>query len=162
MLFSKYKKRIAFLESQNSALLDYNRTLRDRELFYQNKINSMPSMAELMRESLGLSVDFASASNDECLPPHFLEGLSEEERKNFIVDMETVYSNDRFQTVVRYMINLFATNAIYKADKDEMKNGQIAVVALRTLLKKFNDMHKEFLSYKKSDEGFDDQEILPE
>ncbi len=59
------------------------------------------------------------------------------------------------------MINVFATNAIFKEDKEQMKNGQIAVIAFRTFLKKFDDMHKEFLSLTKVEEAFDPLEVMP-
>ncbi len=108
-------------------------------------------------------VDFSAADKDKCQPIYFLEGLTEDERKVFISDMETIYSNDRFQKVVRYMLNLFAMKSVYADGTDQQKNGQIAVIAFRTFLKKFDDMHLEFLSYKKNDdEDFDEHGVLPE
>lgn len=158
---NKTKRRIKELEAINKSLA--NRVqLNIREIAQLHRADNQKNMAALMRESLGLAVDFSAASQDKCLPSHFLEGLEEDERKNFITDMESVWSNERFQHVVRYMINLFATNAVYKADPDQMKNGQIAVVAFRTFLKEFDKMHIEFEGYKKVDEEFDDQAILAE
>lgn len=157
----KYKKRIGEME-QNNRTLANKISLLNRELLEKNNIPREQLMAALMRESLGMQIDFSAASNDRCLPPYFLDDLTAEQRKNFIIHMETIYNDERYQKVVRYMINVFATNAIYKYDEEKRKNGQIAVVAFRTLLSELEKMHKEFLSYKAVDEEFDDQEILPE
>lgn len=164
----KYKKEIHYLKAKNAELFAENQRLELLEARYNNlrltnKDSSNHSrMAELMRESLGLQVDFAAASMDKCLPPHYLEGLEEAERKNFITDMETIYSDEKFQKVVKYLINLFATNAIYKEDPKQRDNGQVAVIAFRTLLKEFDKMHIEFANYKKSDEDdFDPLAVMP-
>lgn len=159
----KYKERISHLEKVNIELArQLAQAKRDIEKEKEILRNEDNLMAALMREALGMQIDFSAASTDKCLPPHFLQELSEAERKNFIISMETIYADDKFQKVVRYMINLFATNAIYKYDKDEMRAGQIAVVAFRTFLKEFSDMHKEFLGYKQKEDEFDPLAIMPE
>lgn len=156
----KYKDRILELEKENKRLEQSVTIFSCKNDELSQKLKG--SMADLMRDSLGMQIDFSAASTDKCLPPHFLEDLSEDERKNFIIDMETIRSNDRFQKVIRYMINLFATNAIYKYDEEQRKNGQIAVVAFRTFLKQFDDMHRDFISYKKVEDDFDPLATLPE
>lgn len=154
----KYKNRISEMEQTNRILT--NKIIEQNRII--NSQDKKGSMADLMRESLGLQVDFSAASTDTCLPPYYLEGLDEDERKNFIIDMESIHENERYQKVVRYLINLFAMNAIYRSDEQERKNGQVAVVAFRTLLKEFDKMHKEFLGYKKVDEDFDPLATMPE
>lgn len=157
-IFKKDKNRIQELEEKNQRLVTDVRSLLEKLKVAQKS----SSMADLMRESLGMQIDFSAASNDKCLPPHYLEGLSEDERENFVVAMETIYSDEKFQKVLKYMINLFATNAIYKYDKEEMRAGQIAVIAFRTLVRELDKMHSEFLGYKKVDEPFDEHAIMPE
>lgn len=165
MFNKKYKVRIAELEEEAEFLRSELKS-SDNELYdLKNRNNKIPqpSMADLMRESLGFSVDYASADKDTCLPPHYLNLLSEEERENFIIDMETIHSNERFQQVVRYFINWFAMNAMYKADEEQRNNGRIAMLGFRSFLKEFDKMHTEFLSYKKSeDNDFDPLATLPE
>lgn len=129
---------------------------------FQQTLAQRGTMADLMRESLGFPIDFSEADKDTCMPPHFLAGLDEDERKAFIGDMESIYSNDKFQKVVRYMINVFGMTALYKESEQDRKNGQIAILAFRSFMKRFEEMHREFLQSKKNpDEEFDDQEILP-
>lgn len=126
------------------------------------KIQKPYTMEDLMRESLGFPIDFSEADNDKCMPPHYLKGLESDQRKSFISDMEVIYSNDNFQKVVKYMINVFGMNALYKESDQDRKNGQIAIIAFRTFLKRFEEMHKEFLESKRDpEEDLDDQEILP-
>lgn len=169
MFFNKYKKRVREEfkkqhEHNIQIFLNKEKDYLDKISILNDKIDKLKhgSMADLMRESLGITVDFSAASKDKCMPVYYLDGLSEEERKHFITEMETIYTSDKFHIVLNYMINLFATNAIYKEDKEQMKNGQIAVAAFRTLINRFDDMHREFLSYKKTDEEFDPLGILPE
>lgn len=172
MFNKKYKEKILELER----LVDRLREDRDRnyKVYIANddmwrkqlsdlerKLKNIP-LEDLMRESLGLQIDFSTAS-EKGMPPYFLEGLEEEERKNFIIDMETVYTNERFQKVVCYMINVFGMNAIFKYDDELKRNGQIAVIAFRTFLKQFEAMHREFVGYRKSaDDDFDPLNPLPE
>jgi len=167
-MFKKYKNRILDLEEKNKLLaskLDtaYSEIKKLNYIIENNKVSTKDEMmAALMRESLGMAIDFSAASTDKCLPPHFLKEMEEDERKNFVIDMETIYKNDNFKKVVFYMINLFATNAIYKYEEEQRKNGQIAVIAFRTLLKEFEEMHNEFIGYKQKDEGFDPLATMPE
>lgn len=151
MLFGKNKK-IKELEAVIVSLRNELTALRRQP---------KPSMADLMRESLGILVDFSSV-DDNGLPPHYLKGLNEDEHRNFIIDAERVYENKSYQAVARYMVNLFGTAAIYKEDKDQMKYGQVAVVAFNNLRKQFEDMHKEFLLLNQKKEEFDPLAVLPE
>lgn len=169
----KYKKRISELEKLLEETKDKGRDnvalFISRDVALKGKIQDLEyrleniPMADLMRESLGMSIDFAAASKDKCLPPSYLDDLDLEERKSFITDMESVYSNDRFKKIVNYFINLFATNAIYKFDEEQRNNNRAAVFGFRTFLQEFDKIHKEFLEYKKDpDEDFDPLETLPD
>ncbi len=124
--------------------------------------NYKPTFESMIQEALGFPIDFSSASKDKCLPPHFLDNLPEEERKNFIIEMETIYKSERFQSVLKYMINLFAISSFYKDDDKARRNGQIAAVAFRTFIIQMEDMHREFTTYHQKEEEFDEQAILPE
>lgn len=158
---SKFLKRIKYLEGE----IEYHEEA-EKMLIHQNKILQQEppvkgSFADLMRESLGMTIDFSEADTKTCLPAHFLEGLTSDERKNFVSDMETIYANEKFQSVVKYMINLFALNMVFKADEEERKRNQAAVIAFRTLLREFDKMHVEFLESKRNaDEDVDPQELL--
>ncbi len=121
------------------------------------------TMEDLMRASIGLPmIDFANVDNDEGKPPHYLEGLTDDQRKNFIASMETIYVDEKFQKVVSYVINLLGNHSIQKADEDKMRNGRLGIIGIRTLTAEFLKAHNEHVSAKKKDEGFDPLGILPE
>lgn len=120
-----------------------------------------PSMADLMRESLGIYIDFSTA-DENGKPPHYLSGLNEDERRQFIIDAKSVFDNKAYQEVVKYMINVFAFHTQYHEDKDQMKNGQVATVAFAAFRKQFDDMDKEFLLLNEKKEEFDPLDPLPE
>lgn len=164
MFNKKYKKRILEHEKDQKLLRELLRIKDQRAASLEKRLVDLGTedqrFAALMRESLGLQIDFFASVKG--LPPYFLDGLDEDDRKNFIIDMESIYSNERFQLVLRYLINVFAMNAIYKADKQQRDNGQIAVIAFEALTSQLTTMHKEFLSYKRNeDEDYDPLETLP-
>lgn len=120
-----------------------------------------PSMADLMQQSLGMQIDFSAADKKTCLPPHYFDDLTTEERANFVADMETIYANQKFQSVVKYWINVFALSAVYKAEEIEKVRNQAAVIGFRALLNDFDKMHLEFMENRREQkEEFDTHEIL--
>jgi len=123
--------------------------------------NKEENMMITMIESFGLPIDFSEADS-KGLPTHYLSGLDEKARHNFLGDMETIYQNSNFNNVIRYMLNRFATQCVLIEDSQKMKNNQIAVVAFRMFLNELKKMHKEFIGGNSQDEDFDDLEALPE
>lgn len=155
----KYKNRITEMELTNRKLGNRISEL-NREII---NIKNNNNLSDLMRESIGMQIDFSSASADKCQPVHFLEGLSEIERKDFISSMESIHNDDKFQKVVRFMINIFAMNMVYRQEETERIRNQGAVVAFRTFLKELDKMHTEFVDYKKKEsDDFDPLATLPE
>lgn len=168
MWFQYHKQKILALENSIKEKDQKILALLGETQFLRNQNDPLKStqeerMAALMRESLGLSIDFSTAHKDTCKPPYYLDTLDEQSRKNFVIHMESITSDPRLQTLVRYMLNVFAMKAVYGADEIQ-KNGQIAVIAFRTLLQEFDKLHVEFLSYTKDEEedDFDEHGVLPE
>ncbi len=121
-----------------------------------------PSMNELMRESIGLPyIDFSNV-DEEGMPPHYLSGLSDEGRKAYVADLESIYSNEKFQEVCSYIINVVGNHAIQKASEDKMRNGRIGIIGIRTLLTEFSNAHSEYLSSRSKPEEFDPLGAMPE
>lgn len=109
-----------------------------------------------------LSMDFSNV-NDEGKPPHYLAGLSDKERKNFIANMESIYSSEQFKTVINYVINLIANYSFQKEpDESKIRNGRYAVIGIRTLMSEFERVHSEFLDSKKKVDDFDPLSIMPD
>ncbi len=123
-----------------------------------------PTVADLMKfctESLGIPfIDFANIDEDGK-PPHYLSGLTDAARKDFIARMESIYTDDKFQIVVSYVINLLGNHAIQKADDDKMRNGKIGIIGIRTLIGEFLQAHREYADSRKPVEGFDPLEVMP-
>lgn len=106
-------------------------------------------------------LDFANVDEDGK-PPHYLKGLKDVERKNFIANLEGIYSDEKFQTVFNYVINVIANYSFQKEpDESKMKHGRYAVIGLRTLMKQLEEAHNEHMSDKKKSEEFDPLDILP-
>jgi len=95
-------------------------------------------------------------------PPHYLEGLNDIERKNYIVDLESIYCNKTFMEVLNYCINLVGNKTLQVLDEKDMFKGRYMILGLKKLLEEFEEAHKEFENSKKGEEPFDRLGILPE
>lgn len=113
-------------------------------------------------EPLGIkSLSFADV-DDDGYPPHYLAGLSEQERKHYVADLESIYTNEKFQKVVSYVINVIGNHAIQKAEEGQMRNGRIGIIGIRTLMGEFLQAHQEYVDSRKPEEKFDPLETLPQ
>ncbi len=109
-----------------------------------------------------IDLDFSNV-DDSAKPPHFLKEMTEDARKNFIADMETIFTDERFQIVVSYVINMLANHSFQvEPDENKMRNGRYAVIGIRTLMKELENMHNEFQDLKKKPDDFDPLETIPE
>jgi len=109
-----------------------------------------------------LPMDFSNV-NDEGKPPHYLAGLTDKARKNFISNMESIYSSEQFKTVINYVINVIANHSFQKEpDESKMRNGRYGVVAIRMLMAEFERVHSEFLDSRKKVDDFDPLSIMPD
>lgn len=119
-------------------------------------------MSDLMRDSLGLPMlDFTTA-DEKGKPPLPYADLGADERKNFIANLEVVYSTKEFQDMYQHTINHFGNHSMLVEKDDAIKNGRIAIVALKTFMQKFLDAHAEFLTNKRGEQPFDPLATLPE
>lgn len=112
-------------------------------------------------QTLGIPYLSVYDVDQEGLPPHYLSDLSEDERKVWISSLENIYSSQKFQAVIAYVINLLGSFAVQKADDDQIRNGKIGIVTIRTLMAEFANAHKEFMDRRKPEEEFDPLEVMP-
>lgn len=117
--------------------------------------------AILMELGLPNGLDFADVDEDGK-PPHYMHGLSDEGRKNYIARLESIYSDTHFNDVLKYVINVIGNHSIQKAPEDKMKNGKIGIIGIRTLLSEFAKAHDEYLQSRKDDVTFDPLATMPE
>jgi len=147
ILFKKeedlYKKRIMYLEK----LVDKPKTIDD--------------FIEFSLTELGMPIiDYENVDNNGK-PPHYLQGLTVEQRKYKIADLASIYNNGNFQEVIRYIINLLGNHSMQKASKDTMVNGRVGIIVMRTMMKEFKNAFNE-LSMNKKEGDFNKFGIMPE
>lgn len=108
-----------------------------------------------------IPLDFSNV-DDNGKPPHFLSDLNDDARKQFIASMESIYSDEKFNKVINYVINVWGNHSFQvEPDETKMRNGRFAVLGIRTLMKEFEKMHSEYIGSKNKEEEFDPLEILP-
>lgn len=172
-LFPKKAAEIEDLFSREIEALHLSNEYRDRflrlskELDHLKRKESTTKLTEdqFMQYCLDtLNVPWLNFANvdDAGRPPHYLAGLTPEARKDFVAHMESMYADEKFQTVVSYVINLIGNHSIQKAEDDKMKNGKIGIVGIRTLMSEFINAHKEYVDSRKSGDDFDKLAIMPE
>lgn len=128
----------------------------------KQQIEKRPTPGDAFKEILGLPVLRFDNVDEEGMPPHYLNVLDESSRKTFVSEMENIYQSPRFRSLINYIINMLGNTGIRSSDKDSVRNGAIAVISVGMVYKELDNMHREFLSYSKREETFDDQDILPE
>jgi len=151
------------IETQNETILKVTDGVASIRKELEDIRDREPSLADLMRDSLGLPmVDFSNV-DENGMPPSYLDGLTDTERKNYVADLELIYNNKKFHEVVSYIINLFGNNSLRKATDENGRNGKIAIVAIDTLMRKFKEAHDEHVANRKiAGDDFDPLAVLPE
>lgn len=145
LLFPSKYEEIEFLIEDNEYLMDSIEILKEEE-----------------PRGFLEPLDFFNVDGN-AKPPHFLKDLNEDARKQFIATMEGMYSDEKFQKVISYVINVLGNHSFQvEPDETKMRNGRFAVLGIRTLMKEFEKMHSEYVGSKKKVEEFDHLEILPE
>lgn len=154
------RKKIQQLEIENARL---ERLLMDKV----GKLNVLqdkrqPTQADLIRDIVGLPmIDYANVDG-EGYPPHFLSGMTSEERKHFVTDLAVIYDNPRFQKVIAYLTNLFGNHAIRNKDKDEQNLGLYSMNGIKMVLEELRKAHLEHGERNTPPEKFDPLSTLPD
>src|SRR5688572_14681345 len=147
------RKKIQQLEIENARL---ERLLMDKV----GKLNVLqgkrqPTEADLMRDIVGLPmIDYANV-DAEGYPPHYLDGLSAEERKHIVADLAIIYDNPRFKNVITYLTNLFGNHAIRNKHKDEQNLGLYSMNGIKMVLEELRKAHLEHSERNQPEEKFD-------
>lgn len=132
----------------------------ERELVALKK-EPTPTMADLMRDILGLPmVDFANVDS-EGYPKHPADGMSKDERLAFMGELNRVYTNDAFKLLMEYWINMFGNHSVRNADKDAQP-ARFSINGIAMLRKELETAHHEVVEASKEDEKFDTLAPLPE
>lgn len=127
-----------------------------------NRPISQEDVVKWCVKTLGMTfIDFANIDEDGK-PPHYLDKLTPEERKNWVAHLETLYQDEKLQAVIAYVINLIGNHAIQKADDEHMRNGKIAIIGIRTFMGEIMQAHQEYLDIRKPTEEFDPLAVMPE
>lgn len=95
-------------------------------------------------------------------PPHYLDGLTDEGRKHYLGNMESIYSDDRFHDVIKYCINLYGNKGMQVMPEEHMRDCRYAILGIKSVLEEFENAHTEFMNSKKQEEEFDPLAPLPE
>lgn len=148
------------LKQENEAL---KQKLIERELeIHDLKEKTKHTKADLMRDVLGLPmVDFANIDS-EGYPTHYLEGLSQEERKNVVADLAIIYQNRRFQMVTNYLLNLFGNHAIRKPQENDKNLAVFSMNGIRMVLEELRKAELEHAERHNPPEKFDTLAVLPD
>ena len=95
--------------------------------------------------------------------PHYLDNLSAPEKENYVATLESMYSNPKFQDVIKYCINLHGNKAMQVAPDNEMYKYRYAILGIQKVLEEFENAHSMFVeNNRKQDKDFDPLAVLPE
>lgn len=125
----------------------------------KSKKDFQPTYQQLM-DSLGLSVpDLAQLAQLESVP-HFYDGLSKDERDEFLSELENVTNNKSFQKVMEYWLKVYAHFIACQATSaPQIYGGWLNTNVISLIKKDLRSAHEEILLKSKEEEPYDPYEI---
>jgi len=122
-----------------------------------------PCDCDVMEEAeklIGIPIDFYN-TDVNGFPEHPLNKLTEEERKNAIGELENIYHNKHFTSIMRYLIDLFGNTAI-RSNNELVDVGRFSINGVIKLKRELENAHAEFIESHKPAEEYDKHEIISE
>lgn len=166
-LFPRYTNRLTelladtiLLKTETYKLREVNKKL-DTELKVM-KTTVTPSLADLMREVLGLEqLDFTNVVQSEDiktagLPRHFLDTENKDKRAAYIAQLEEIYNTEVWHEMVKYHKN-YQGNFSFRKALDDMQifAGRMSVNGISLLQNDVQFGHDEYAERSKPPEEFD-------
>ena len=120
-----------------------------------------PTMADLMRDNLGLPMLDYSNVDALGVPVHYLDRLTREERAMKVASLSNLHQNDTLQELFAHMKNVFGNHSVRNALNDAEKySGMFSLNGVKMIENELETAHAEFMTNNKANkEYFDDQEI---
>ncbi len=112
----------------------------------QTKLENQPTMADLMRENLGLvTLDFSNAQEDGT-PVHFLDLLSKDKRMQYINELHQIFQLEVWEVMCKNHIDTQGNFSFRKAD-GEIQNlaGRMSVNGISLLRNEVKKGHEEYV-----------------
>ena len=134
--------------------------IKHSEEIYRLSQLQKPSLADLMRDSLGLPmIDFVNV-DESGLPKHPFKNLSDIERRSYVFSLDQVYTNRNYHEVMDYCINLLGNKAVLAQSEEARHTAGLGIVALKMFREIFKDAHDMAEEFKKNKDGLSDDEAL--
>lgn len=106
-------------------------------------------------------IDFVDI-DDNGHPPHFLKDMGAEERERAIARLASIYDDNLFQEIFKYIVNVLGNQSFYKSDEKNMKNARFAMLGVKAFYEIFRDAKNEYLNMRNRDDSFDPLSPMPE
>lgn len=194
--FPIYAKKIAILKQKvgfqdgelASERIELIKTKEElKKLYYRMKaeeakqFEKKPTMADLMRECLGLlPIDFtnviesatpeeiarmspeevANSNKDIGLPKDFLDTLDPKMRETYIAQLYQIWNMEVFNVMCKHYIDLQGNWTLKKAVDDmQLFAGRMSINGIYLIKNKVKDGHDEYKERSKAPEEFDEHEL---
>lgn len=158
-----FKKEIAIIDA---TLKSYQDAIAQKDsiiIDLSKQIKPQLSFEDMMREAINIPINFYDVDEDGNPQPHYLNSLSEEARKVYVANLETIYTDEKFQNVVSYVISLIGNTSMQTVPEENMRNGRYAIIGIRMLMNEFKKAHNEHIANSKVEsEEFDKNSVIPE
>lgn len=124
--------------------------------------NENPTLADLMRENLGLlQLDFKSVDANGNMASFWSDELPEEVRKNRLARLSEVYHNEIFQEFCTYLINKQGNFTMRQAVNDsQIYAGRFSINGVSSVVKGITEASELHDELNKPPEEFDPHEVI--
>lgn len=150
------------LIEKDAMIAEISKNLSDRldeVVELRKRLAVKPTIADLMRDSIGLPlIDYDGVDRDGY-PPHPTEGMSKKARATFMGELSNIYNNEAFQSIMTYWINTFGNHAVRNVEHDP-RSGQFGINGIAMIRKELRKGYKEVLEASKPEEEVDQDELI--
>ena len=118
-----------------------------------------PDMADLMRDIIDLPmVDFANVDS-EGYPLHYLEGITDAQRKEKLEKLSNFHQSGTLQEVFDFWINQFGNHSVRKSSNENVYAGRFSINGVAMIRKDLARAHAEYNELLHPDVDFDEFEV---
>lgn len=163
VLFPLHEKEIKYLrktlEDRDDDLQAIQREIYLLRSKAKQAIEAKPTMADLMRESLGVErLDFYNVDT-EGVPTHFLNTENKELRNTYLAQLAQIWQLDVFEVMCKNHIDIQGNFSFRAADGElQILAGRMSVNGISLIRNEVKKGYDEFMERSKPPEEFDEFE----
>jgi hypothetical protein len=162
ILFPSKASEIEDLFSREIEALQTSKKWKELSLEFKEKLDVQPTMADLMRDVLGLPMIDVVKVGKDVAPKHFLEGLSPKSRLQKLARLKEAAENPVLQEVMSYWMNRHGNLALRTSplENKKMEAAIFSINGISCIRKELTNAIKEVKEGREPPKPFDKHQVV--